>query len=274
MRNSRILLSLILLAGCSTLPSFEDRQAHADVLAAEHYWRAERFAAGCFELAAYLPRQVTPAKMLTIYIEGDGFAWVNGALPSDDPTPRDPLALRLALAQPEGNVAYLARPCQYVDAEKTHCPERYWTDARFAPEVIAATNQAVDALKVRFDARRLTLVGFSGGAAVAALVAAQRDDGARLVTVAGNLDHHAWTAHHRVEPLRASMNAADVASTLAPLPQTHFIGEEDKIVPPELARRWPTQISGNGATNLHIIADADHHCCWVQQWPTLFQSIK
>jgi len=39
-------------------------------------------------------------------------AWLAVPRPSQDPTPVDPLALRLALVQPTGNAAYLARPCQ------------------------------------------------------------------------------------------------------------------------------------------------------------------
>lgn len=274
MPNLRILLSLVLLAACSALPSFEARRDAADALAAQRHWRAERIAAGRFDLVAWLPQRIEPADALTVYIEGDGFAWINSATPSADPTPRTPLALQLALAQPAGNAAYLGRPCQYVDAERTHCPERYWTGARFAPEVIEATSRAIDALKARFGARRLTLAGYSGGAAVAALVAARRNDVARFITVAGNLDHRAWTTHHRVAPLTGSLNAADAADRLAQLPQAHFIGGRDKVIPPALAQRWPKQFVGIGAANLHIITDADHACCWVQRWPALLTAIE
>jgi hypothetical protein len=66
--------------------------------------------------------------------------------------------------------------------------------------VISASNQAVDALKQRYGAQEIVLVGYSGGGAVAALVAARRTDVVRLVTVAGNLDHLAWTHLHSVPP--------------------------------------------------------------------------
>ena len=52
---------------------------------------------------------------LTIYIEGDGQAWLTRTQPSLNPTPRNPLALRLAALDKSENVVYLARPCQYVD---------------------------------------------------------------------------------------------------------------------------------------------------------------
>lgn len=273
MRFIPLLLGLC-LAACATLTTPQERQAHADALASVRGWQASRIAAGRFDLVAYLPQRIEPADTLTLYFEGDGFAWLDGATPSADPTPRDPLALRLALAHPAGNAAYLARPCQYVDAQASGCPQRYWTGSRFAPEVIDATGRALDVLKARFGATQLVLVGYSGGGAVAALLAARRDDVVRLVTVAGNLDHRAWTAHHRVHSLEASLNAADVAERLADLPQTHFIGGRDRVITPELARHWPKPLAGIGNTNLRIIPDFDHSCCWVQRWPELFSSSR
>jgi len=264
-------LLALLSAACSTIPSPQERLAHADTLAAQKGWQASRIPAGRFELVTYAPPHARSTELLTIYIEGDGFAWVNGNTPSTDPTPRDPLALRLALAHPEGHAVYLARPCQYVDAKRSGCPQRYWTNARFAEEVIDAENLVVDHLKRRFGANRLVLVGYSGGGAVATLIAARRTDIVRLVTVAGNLDHRVWTAHHRVEALSGSLNAADVANRLRRLPQTHFIGSKDRVIPPDLARRWPEGFTDANASRLQVIPDFDHACCWEKSWPALMK---
>ncbi|WP_210731901.1 alpha/beta hydrolase [Hydrogenophaga sp. PAMC20947] len=262
-------LSALLLAGCSTLPSASERQAHAMALASSKGWLSSHIPAGDFDLVAYAPPSLTAGKPLTVYIEGDGFAWISGTQPSTDPTPRDPLALRLALAQPAGHAVYLARPCQYVNAAQSGCAQRYWTEARFAPEVIHAMNLAIDDLKQRFNVTKLVLVGYSGGAAVAALVAARRTDVARLITVAGNLDHRAWTSYHRVRALDVSLNAADSATLSADLPQTHFLGGHDRVMPPALARKWPVAFTGLNASNLRIVEDADHACCWADRWPAL-----
>ena len=259
------------LSACSNLPTPAERRAHADTLAASRGWKAAELSAGPFDLLAYLPGKIERNARLTVYIEGDGLAWVSSSQPSLDPTPRDPLALRLALAQPEGNAAYLARPCQYVDAAARACAERYWTGQRFAPEVIEATNRALDQLKERFGTQHLTLVGYSGGGAVAALLAARRSDIERLVTVAGNLDTTSWTAFHRVLPLSGSLNPADIASRLSTLPQTHFAGERDRVIPPDLVYRYPVGFLGLDRKNLKVLPDFGHSCCWAEHWSRLWQ---
>lgn len=252
-------------------PSPAERQAVANTLAEQRGWTAIRLATDRFDLVAYLPAYPIAADILTIYIEGDGLAWVTGSQPSADPTPRDPLALKLALAQPDGIAAYLARPCQYVDMETTHCASRYWTEQRFAPEVIAATNQAIDQLKQKLSARRINLVGYSGGGAVAALVAARRTDVDRLVTVAGNLDHRAWTALHRVAPLSGSLNPMDERKALAHLSQWHFVGGQDKVIPSALAQAFA---AGMPRARVVKIDPFDHQCCWVENWRRLWQEIQ
>ncbi len=60
------------------------------------------------------------------------------------------------------------------------------------------------------------------------LLAAQRRDVDAVITVAANLDHRAWTAHHGDTPLHCSLNAADFARRLQSVPQVHYAGEKDK----------------------------------------------
>ena len=223
---------------------------------------------------AYLPDALKQSAQLTVYIEGDGFAWITDSQPSLDPTPIDPLALRLALAQPEGNAVYLARPCQYVDALASRCAARYWTGARFAEDVIAASNAAIDALKHRFEAQQLVLVGYSGGAAVAALVAARRNDVALLVSVAGNLDTLAWARHHHLQPLQESLNPIDVAERLHGVQQIHFAGGKDQTIPPEPVHQYARDFARGKPAVVFDEPSFDHHCCWAEQWSALWRKTQ
>lgn len=258
----------LILTACVTIPTPSERRFTAESLASARGWVATTLHADTFDLAAWLPRRIVSDQALTIYIEGDGLAWISSDTPSADPTPVTPVGLELALAQPDGNAAYLARPCQYVTSD--NCERLYWTTERFAPKIIAAENHAVDALKQRFGATRLTLVGYSGGAAVAALLAERRSDVARLVTVAGNLDHRAWTTYHRVTPLTGSLNPADDKDALAKLAQWHFVGAQDKIVPPFLVHEFSASLP---TANVKVLEGYDHTCCWAERWPQLWKEI-
>lgn len=261
------------LSSCSALPSPAERRTHADALAAARHWRALPLDVGDFTLQAYVPPDWKTDRHLTIYIEGDGMAWLDGK-PSTDPTPRDPLALQLALAHESGNAAYLARPCQFPTAPARPCAQRYWADARFAPEVIAATTHAIDRLKALSGASELVLTGYSGGGAVAVLVAAQRSDVTRIITVAGNLDIDAWTRLHGLPPLRDSVNPMDLRDQIATIPQVHFVGAQDRIVPTAIAKAFAAGFPEGQAPLIHEMKEFDHRCCWVAHWHNLQQQVS
>lgn len=266
-----ILTGTALLAACVTLPTPQERRGQADALVQSHGWQSLKLQAGIFQLQAYVPRSAGTDEVLTLYLEGDGFAWINSRQPSPDPTPLDPLALRLALAQPDGRAAYLGRPCQYLGATQAPCQQRYWTGARFAEEVVASLDAAASQLKRRSGAQRLVLVGYSGGGALALLLAARRSDVARVISVAGNLDHATWTHQHRVTPLQDSLNPANLRPALAQIPQVHLQGGADRIVPPLLAQAFVAGYPTGHRARVEVLAGYDHHCCWVQHWPQLWR---
>lgn len=263
-----IMALLATLAGCATVPSPAERTQHANALAQARGWVSEDLDTGRFVLRSYHPRQGAGG-VLTVYLEGDGLAWLNPTLPSPDPTPITPLALQLALAQPEGSAAYLARPCQFVGTH--HCTPQDWTGARFAPDVVTGTSQAVDRLKASLGARELVLAGYSGGAAIALLVAARREDVRQVITVAGNLDPDAWTAWHRVPPLAASDNPALHRDELRALPQVHLVGGRDPVTPAELAQHFQAAYPAGAPSQVIEIPGFDHGCCWAEEWPALWK---
>jgi hypothetical protein len=80
--------------------------------------------------------------------------------------------------------------------------------------------------------QKIHLVGYSGGAAVAALIAESRGDIASLRTIAGNLDTEAANRYHGVSFMPESLNPISKASRLALLPQGHFVCDGDRIIPP------------------------------------------
>lgn len=256
------LLPCLLFAACTSPSPRPDLDA-----AARRGFAETRFPTQLFTLfGLYHPGA---GAVLHVYIEGDGHAWDAPHRPSSDPTPRNPVALRLALADPGcGPVLYLARPCQFVrGTERRNCAVRWWTSARLGTDVIAALDEAVTQAKNRAGAARVALFGFSGGGGAAALLAARRDDVAFLGTVAGLLDTKAWTARMHVSPLAASLNPLDVAVRLRALPQLHLCSRGDTTMPPEISAGF---CAAAGRTDSRVVVEGmPHGGAWETLWPEL-----
>ncbi len=257
------------LAACSA----EHRAVRVDAaaLAASAGLRRMDIGTGTFSLVSYARFGNTPA--LRVYIEGDGHAWQTRTVPSDDPTPWDPVALKLAATDPAISLAYLARPCQYVAVDSDrYCRRYYWTDGRFAESVIASMNAAIDQLLVASGARSAELVGFSGGGTVAVLIAARRHDVVNIRTVAAVLDIVAWTQQKHLGPLTGSLNPADFTDALMDIPQTHYTGAEDSIVNDGVARAFVGRFRRLGCVTAEIVAGAGHGEGWAARWPRLLRN--
>ncbi len=239
-------------------------------MARQNGFQAVTFDAGRFVLHGALREESGSHPVLTVYIEGDGLAWLSRTQISSDPTPRHPTALELATADPAPLVLYLGRPCQYVTTLETRgCGSAYWTSHRFAPEVIASINRAIDQAMARVGATRVVLIGYSGGGVAAALAAARRNDVAAWVTVAAPIDHNAWTKWHGVSPLTGSLDPLDDVQSLARLPQLHFVGDADDVVPNAIVQGFLTKEGLDRDKLIVVVPGADHYCCWAQRWPTL-----
>ena len=260
---------LLTLTGCA--PGVATRIENANELANRSGWHGITIETSAFPLYGFTPDITTSTDTLTVYIEGDGMAWRSRRRVSENPTPARPLGLRMAL-QHQQTAAYLARPCQYLD-DAAACNQKYWTSGRYSEDVVGASNEGVERFKQLFGARQLRLVGYSGGGAIAALVAARRQDVIQLVTIAGNLDHAAWTRLHRVSPLSESLNPADHWQALAPIPQVHLVGAQDTIVPVDIAKSYRERFPADRQPEVRVINHTDHLCCWTALWPELQQTV-
>ena len=268
----RVAMMALPLAGC--VATLKERLELAPNLAHNRGWGWQIVAAGPFDLAVAVSPATGP--LLTVYVEGDGLAFINAHQPSTDPTPNDPVALRLALAQPAGGlpVAWVGRPCQYSPTKPgRNCRLDYWTSARYAPVVVDSLGLALDQLKRQTHADRVVLVGYSGGGAVATLLAAQRGDVAGLVTINANLDVDYWTHRDGLTPLDQSLDPARMASQLGHVPQYHFSGGKDKNVGPDVTLSFASHLPVGTPLTLQTMADFDHHCCWAQSWGSLWPQV-
>ena len=256
---------LFVAAGCATTDLPGGSRADVETWAASYGLVRVPLRTAGFDLFA-LARQSSAAETLSIYIEGDGAPWAGLHHPPRDPTPLSPIALALAAADGAPALAWLARPCQYLDAPVlAGCDIAYWTGRRFAPEVVAAYDAAVTQLKARSGARRVRLIGHSGGGVISVLVAARRGDVERVITVAAPLAVADWVAWHRLSPLAGSLDPRREAGDAPAPPGVHFAGASDQTVPAAIVEGYVRARGGR----LETLAGFDHDCCWAREWPQL-----
>lgn len=202
-----------------------------------------------FSIASW-QKITSPNSVYKIYIEGDGYAFNARGKATQDPTPHSNLVKELAFGDNSPNVIYLARPCQYI--KSPICSQRHWTTARFAPEII---NAEYEAIKSTVGDNPVILIGFSGGAQVAGLIATTKPglNVKKIITIAGNLDHFTWVQYHKLPILNESMNLESYRNQFAEIPQIHYVGSEDKVMPSILVREFISSddlvVEVNGASH-------------------------
>ena len=98
------ILAAIILSGCATIPLMAGRYHNAEEIAGTAGFERSYITSGNFTLTVYA-RIERPQGPVTIYVEGDGLAYRDRSRVSMDPTPTDPVALKLAALDPSPNVA-------------------------------------------------------------------------------------------------------------------------------------------------------------------------
>ncbi len=201
------------------------------------------------------------AKPLHIYIEGDGFAYVNKFRPSIDPTPRSTFLLDLIARDNAANIVYIARPCQYVDSE--FCEEKFWTLERFS----APTIQAISSVVNRYQNYEIHLIGYSGGGLMALHLPQKNIKTIR--TIAGNLDLEEFVKLHKISPLKTPKIDYE---RLSKIPQIHFIGSRDEIIPLQIFSAYHKKLPSKNCVKIKITPNASHNENWQQLWNYNLQS--
>jgi hypothetical protein len=253
---------LLALAGCSS--------ALRDLIETEGLEQAIVAGSAYRHVVLRSPAAGEHGSRLHLYIGGDGVPWIDGRTPSRDPTPRDLLDVRL-MAADAADAAYLGRPCYFGLAKDTGCEPRVWTFARFSDEVVDSMVNVALQLIERGRYEQAVLIGYSGGGALARLMAPRIPNLVGLLTIAGNLDTAAWTEFHGYLPLVGSRNPAEAPPLDDSIVQIHAIGDQDRVVPPLVAERYSSRDS---RATIWRHPDYDHVCCWLESWPTLLEDFE
>ncbi len=260
-------ICLLFLTACSahSVAELYKKQNKIESLLPKEF-TVQKFQTSFFTLYGLLRPAKEENKTLHVYIEGDGLAWVTRTQPSVNPTPTDNVTPMLARNdKSNAAVLYLARPCQYLEInDKKQCQQKYWTSHRLASEVTSSLDEAITEAKKRVNAQEIVIVGYSGGGGVAALIASKRDDVKFLGSVAGLLDHRAWTKGHKVSPLKGSLNPADIAHKVKDIKQLHLTSTSDDIIKPFMQENYCQKLADTNACRQ--VKGIEHNGAWYRVW--------
>ena len=241
-------LLLLVLAGC----------AHQMMEAPEGFLY-EEIETKTYRLASW-QKMTDKRAPVRIYIEGDGYSFNHNGQATGNPTPKGHFVRDLAFNDPNPNVVYLARPCQYVEDEQCTYSSFAWTTGRFSKAAVDSVGEAVETLAA---GRPVVLIGYSGGAMISGLTLSRNPniDVLKWITIAGVLNHKAWTTHHKVRPLVDSLDMKAVPNVT----QMHFVGERDSVVPPALVQ----QMAPEGT--VYIVPNASHSAGYEAIYPQFYK---
>lgn len=260
------LLQALLSAAC-TGPGVRNFEQ----LAERHDLLSRQVAGLGFEHRVFVnrPARSGPLARLHVYIDGDGIPWRGRGRPALDPTPRDPLLLRLMTRDPAPAI-YLGRPCYIGVFDATRCAPWVWTHGRYGERVVASMVAVLRDEMQGLQVDELRLVGYSGGGTLAMLIAARLDGVVDVVTLAANLDVRAWTEHHGYSPLAGSLDPAQLSPLPARIRQWHWVGRDDRQVPPSVVEHG---LRNQGEVTFEVLPRVDHRCCWESLWPRLLRRV-
>lgn len=208
----------------------------------------------------------TNAAPLHIYIEGDGAPWISRFIIAPDPTPKWSLMLA-AMRRDTTPSVYLGRPC-YYHVEDQNCAAKYWTMQRYSEDVVNSMLKAVEQLASKHE--NVWLIGHSGGGTLATLIGRRLSQPVNVLTIAANLDHRAWTAHHYYSPLVGSLNVAKDSTRNPNMKEMHWFGSKDKNVVPQ----WWTFFYCQQARVECRLNRAKHSSGWLDQWPRILNEAE
>lgn len=220
---------------------------------------------GGFNHVVYRNRIPVDSGLIHVYLEGDGSPWRHEREVAVDPGPRNPVMLQLMALDSKASI-YLGRPCYHGLYKQPPCQSYLWTHGRYSPVVVDAMAQALENATRDNPAEQLVLIGYSGGGAIAMLLAERVPNVVGVVTLAGNLDPDAWADYRHYSRLQGSLNPANRAPLPSRIYQLHIAAENDVVVPSEMIE---SAIQHQDNAEFRVIPGIDHTCCWQAVWPSL-----
>ncbi len=255
--------AFMFMAACAS-PSKRFEQQASELGFEKQEWIGEGFTHALFKNAFS-----GDSSALHVYLGGDGSPWLRGKLIALDPTPRDPVGLRL-MALDDNPSVYLGRPCYHGRYNTPACSPLLWTYQRYSNAVLESMAAVIEKLLDEGGYRDLVLLGFSGGGGLAMLLARKLPQTRQVVTLAGNLDIEAWTRLHDYDVLKGSINPAAQPPLDVVIQQFHLAGGKDANIPPRLVE---AAVKNQPNSQFIVFDDFSHGCCWEKIWKSMLRCL-
>ena len=231
---------------------------------------SEQINSATFQHTIYLAKNLLEGGILHIYLDGDGTPWERNRWIADDPTARNPLILRL-MKQDKAQSILLGRPCYYGLSHTLACDSKYWTSHRYSKEVVDSMSQVLNSWLLQHKYNEVVLIGYSGGGALAILMADKIKNLSTVVTLAANLDVTKWSEFHGYLALKQSLNPADAEKLSGSIKQIHFAGQVDEVVPSFIIQEFSAKQEN---AEYFELSGKDHTCCWDESWEGMLELIQ
>ena len=257
-----LLITAVVLSSCQTTSPGNE----SDSISEAYGFKKSLVKGGDFWITTY-QRISDTHQPHVFYIEGDGAAFAGKYRVSNNPTPKKRMLIKLASMDDRPNVVYIARPCQYTPmALNPTCSSEYWTNKRLSDDSVSALNEVINSINNNL---KFSLIGFSGGGGIVVSIAARNPLVKDIITIAGNLDHIAFTEFHNVTPMLGSLNPIDYALQIKHIPQLHLSGSKDTIIPPFIASKFVEQAS-SPCVKQKVYVGNSHQQGWDKVWKEVY----
>lgn len=231
-------------------------------MASENHFTASIIKTSTFSIQTFLADLHT--NHAVIYIEGDGLVINRFGNIAINPTPTDPMALRLACVDPRPlTKIVINRPYHFLKIDLPN--SKYWTTGRYAPEVIQSIIETIKIFQKQFDFKTFEIVAYSGGASVALCLVPHFKNITEITTFAGNLDHKNWTNHHNTQQLYESIDPLENLKPIKNIEQIHYVGTSDDNTTIDLATAFKKRVNSPKISVIPVDG-YNHDSNWTDIW--------
>jgi pimeloyl-ACP methyl ester carboxylesterase len=206
---------------------------------------------------------------------------LHGDAPFSPPTYQYRFAAQAAALTDNAVVAAILRPGYSDKEDQSDGTKGMTTGDNYTPEVIDAVAKVIEAMKSKYGAGRVVIVGHSGGAAISAdLLGRHPSLVSAALLVSCPCDLPKWRAHMKSVqgtsiwdvPI-TGLSPLDLVADVSPSVQVSMVaGAEDHVAPPELTNEYATALRAHGVPVEVTVAPGLPHDILLE--PAVFDTLR